>query len=276
MPRAKASNQPRIGFIGAGRMATALARGLIRAQFTDARSIVASDVSDDARKRFAAETDAAAAAANADVVARADIVVLAVKPQHMSAVLDELRQHVTSAHLVVSIAAGVPLKTLAAALGDGARLARVMPNTPCLVQRGASAFATGGAATRADAQLVERLLATVGIAVEVPEHLLDAVTGLSGSGPAYVFEVIEALSDGGVRVGLPRDVATRLAAQTVLGAAEMVLATGDHPAALKDAVTSPGGTTIAGLHELERGGLRAALMNAVVAATHRSQELGGR
>jgi pyrroline-5-carboxylate reductase len=202
------------------------------------------------------------------------VLVLAVKPQSMRGVLDELRPIVKPEQLVISIAAGVPLSALATALGAHVRLVRVMPNTPCLVGQGASAYALGSAATPDDAELAQSLLATVGLAVHVPETLLDAVTGLSGSGPAYAFQVIEALSDGGVCAGLPRDVATRLAAQTLLGAAQMVLSTGQHPGALKDAVASPGGTTIAGLHELERGGLRAALMNAVVAATKRSQELG--
>jgi pyrroline-5-carboxylate reductase len=185
-----------------------------------------------------------------------------------------LKGKVTSQHLVVSIAAGIPLKTLIAGLGPQARLVRVMPNTPCLVGASASGFALGGAATKEDSALVEQLLSAVGVAVPVEEKLLDAVTGLSGSGPAYVYQIIEALSDGGVRVGLPRAVATKLAAQTVLGAAKMVLETEQHPGILKDAVASPGGTTIAGLHELERGGLRAALMNAVESATNRSKELG--
>jgi pyrroline-5-carboxylate reductase len=192
----------------------------------------------------------------------------------MPGVLEELRSLLKPSQLVISIAAGVTLSALSQALGDRVRLVRVMPNTPCLVGQGASGFAMGRAATQEDAALTMSLLSTVGIAVQVPESLLDAVTGLSGSGPAYAFEMIEALSDGGVFAGLPRDVATRLAAQTLLGAAKMVLATGQHPGALKDAVASPGGTTIAGLHELERGGLRGTLMNAVVAATRRSQELG--
>jgi pyrroline-5-carboxylate reductase len=200
--------------------------------------------------------------------------VLAVKPGHAAEVLAEIRAEVQPKHLFISIAAGIPLKMLIASLGSQARLARVMPNSPCLVGAGASAYALGGAATATDGQLVGRLLSTVGIAVELDESLLDAVTGLSGSGPAYVYQEIEALSDGGVLMGLPRDVATRLASQTVLGAAQMVLQTGEPPASLKDAVASPGGTTIAGLHALETGGLRAALMNAVRAATLRSRELG--
>ncbi len=264
----------RVGFIGAGKMATALARGLVAAGFTSADQIVASDVYAAARQQFAAETKSRAVETNAEVVAASQIVILAVKPQQMSGVLAELKGQVTAQHLVISIAAGVPLKTLVAGLGEQTRLVRVMPNTPCLVGASASGFAIGGAATKEDAALVEQLLSAVGVAVSVDEKLLDAVTGLSGSGPAYVYQIIEALSDGGVRVGLPRDVATKLAAQTVLGAAKMVLETGEHPGTLKDAVTSPGGTTIAGLHALERGGLRAALMNAVEAATNRSKELG--
>lgn len=263
-----------VGFIGAGRMATALARGLLDAGFSSSDSLVACDVDPAARLRFQ-ELTGAQAAESADVVwDRSDVVVLAIKPQQMADVLADARSRVTGRHLVVSIAAGVPLRSIAAGLGDHVRIVRVMPNTPCLVGAGAAGFATGGAATAADGELVERLFSTVGIAIPLPEKLLDAVTGLSGSGPAFVYEIIEALSDGGVRVGLPRDVATRLAAQTVLGAARMVLETAEHPAVLKDAVTSPGGTTIAGLHALERGGLRGVLIDAVVAATERSAELG--
>jgi len=255
-------------------MATALARGLLAAGFAAKKDLVASDVLPEARRAFAAETGAGVVDSNAEVLDRSDVVVLAVKPQQMQDVLHEARKHLRAEHLVVSIAAGVKLESLAKALGEKTRMVRVMPNTPCLVGRGASAYALGGAATAEDGQLVERLLSTVGIAVPVPEKLLDAVTGLSGSGPAYVYQVIEALSDGGVLAGLPRDIATRLAAQTVLGAAQMVLETGQHPGALKDAVASPGGTTIAGLQALEAGGLRAALIDAVQKATLRSRELG--
>lgn len=264
----------RIGFLGAGRMATALTSGLIRAGCAKPEDIVASDVHEAARAQFTAATGCNAVATNPEAIVGREVIVLAVKPQHMAGVLDELRASLGEGPLVVSIAAGVTLSTMVKVLGATTRLVRVMPNTPCLVGQGASAFAVGGAATADDAVLVTRLLETVGLAVEVSEPLLDAVTGLSGSGPAYAFQVIEALSDGGVCMGLPRETATRLAAQTLLGAAAMVLESGQHPGQLKDAVASPGGTTIAGLHALERGGLRAALMDAVEAATVRSQELG--
>jgi pyrroline-5-carboxylate reductase len=190
------------------------------------------------------------------------------------AVLEEVRPAITPEHCVVSIAAGVTLDQLAEQLGTDCRLVRVMPNTPCLLGESASAYSPGENASEEDVLLVERLLGAVGKAVRLPEKLLDAVTGLSASGPAFVYVMIEALSDGGVRVGLPRDVATLLAAQTVLGSARMVLETGLHPGALKDMVASPGGTTIAGLHALERGGARAALMDAVEAAARRATELG--
>ena len=264
----------RIGFIGAGQMATALARGFLAAGVATPEHVAACDVSLDAGGRFTEQTGATMGANSAEVLSRAEVIFLAVKPQHMSGVLSDLRPHLKPEHLIVSIAAGVSLTKMLEGLGTTARLIRVMPNTPCLVGSGASAFARGGAASAQDGELVRSLLSTVGLAVEVPEKLLDAVTGLSGSGPAYVYQIIEALSDGGVRVGLPRDVATKLAAQTVLGAAQMVLTTGQHPGTLKDAVTSPGGTTIAGLHALEQGGLRGILMNAVQAATERSQQLG--
>jgi pyrroline-5-carboxylate reductase len=266
----------RVGFLGAGKMATALARGWIRAGLTSSERTLASDPLPAAREGFTAATGARATALNREVVAASDVLVLAVKPQTMPALLDDIRPVVSERHLIVSIAAGVTLRQLADGLGADRRLVRVMPNTPCLVGASASGYAAGDAAMPEDVALVDRLLNAIGRAFPLPEGLLDAVTGLSGSGPAFVYVIIEALSDGGVRVGLPRDVATALAAQTVLGAAKMVLECGAHPAELKDAVASPGGTTIAGLHALERGGLRAALMDAVEAATRRAQELGNR
>lgn len=265
--------QPAIGFLGAGQMATALAQGLIAAGFTRPENIAASDVSETAREAFAKATGATTSQSNKEVVTRSTTVVLAVKPQVAQQVLRELQSVLTPDHLLVSIAAGTPIASLANWCGGRCRVVRVMPNTPCLVGAGASAFSLSEQATPEDADFVQRMLSTVGLALELPERLLDAVTGLSGSGPAYMFQMIEALSDGGVLMGLPRDAATRLAAQTMLGAARMVLETKEHPARLRDSVTSPGGTTIAGLYALEAGAFRASVMSAVQAATERSQEL---
>lgn len=264
----------RIGFLGAGQMATALAKGWATAGLLDLTHSLASDPYPAAREKFQATTGIRATNSNAEVIAAADVLVLAVKPQMMNAVLPEAAATISAKHLVVSIAAGITLKQLAELLGSDTRLVRVMPNTPCLVGASATGYSVGPKATVADGELVGKLFRSVGNAFAVPENLLDAVTGLSGSGPAYVYVMIEALADGGVRVGLPRDIALSLAAQTVFGAAKMVLETGSHPAALKDAVASPGGTTIAGLHALERAGYRAALMDAVEAAAKRAAELG--
>jgi pyrroline-5-carboxylate reductase len=264
----------RVGFLGAGKMATALARGWIAAGLSSSDRLVASDPFPPARQAFSAETGVRSTTDNREVVAGSDVLVLAVKPQSMRGLLTEIAPVVGTRHLVISIAAGVALRQMSDGLGSGRRLARVMPNTPCLIGASASGYALGESATSEDGALVNRLFSAVGRAFQLPENLLDAVTGLSGSGPAFVYLIIEALSDGGVRVGLPREVATVLAAQTVLGAARMVLETGSHPGILKDMVASPGGTTIAGLHALERGGLRGALIDAVQAATLRSIELG--
>ncbi len=262
----------RWGFIGAGKMATAMIRGMIRVG-TPTESISASDPLASIRAALAAETGVATFDTNRAVVAQSDVLVLAVKPQLMAAVLAELRPAIGPEHLVVSIAAGVPLSALAHGLGEGRRIVRVMPNTPALVGEGAAAYCLGPAVRPGDDEIVRGCLEAVGLAYLVPESLLDAVTGLSGSGPAFVYVMIEALADGGVRVGLPRDVAQQLAAQTVLGAAKMVQETGLHPGALKDQVASPAGTTIAGLQALERGGVRSALFDAVEAAYRRSVEL---
>jgi len=270
-----ARNELRFGFLGAGKMATALARGWIAAGLLAPTHCRASDPVPDARRNFAEETGGATHEDNRQVVADSDFLVIAVKPQSMAALLEDIRADIAERHLVVSIAAGVTLRQLADGLGTACRLIRVMPNTPCLVGASAAGYAPAPTATADDIALVDRLLNVVGTAFRLPESLLDAVTGLSGSGPAFVYTVIEALSDGGVRVGLPRDVATALAAQTVLGAARMVLETKLHIGVLKDQVTSPGGTTIAGLQVLERGGLRSSLIDAVEAATRRSKELGG-
>lgn len=211
---------------------------------------------------------------NEEGAAAADVLVLVVKPQDMDGLLGEIRDQMAPGTLVVSLAAGITTEFLESRLPEGSSVVRVMPNTPALVGASASAFALGKSAAPEDAQFVQQLFSSVGVAYQVKESLLDAVTGLSGSGPAYMFVIIEALSDGGVAAGLPREIATKLAAQTMLGSAKMVLETGQHPGALKDMVASPGGTTIEGLHELEKGQVRAALMNAVRAAAEKSKKLG--
>jgi pyrroline-5-carboxylate reductase len=269
---ARGNNVQRIGFLGAGQMATALAQGFVAAGLVEPGNVAAFDPSSAACRNFeTAVPGAKIVASNAEVVALSDLAVLAVKPQHMAAAMEQARMQ-SSGRLFVSIAAGVTISTLAAGLGTD-RVIRVMPNTPALVQCGASALACGPGVSSDDAREVLSLFRSVGLAVELEEKMLDAVTGLSGSGPAFAFVVIEALADGGVRMGLSREAALQLAAQTVLGAARMVLE-GEHPAVLKDRVASPGGTTIAGLKALEDRGIRGALIAAVEAATERSKELG--
>ena len=263
-----------IGFLGAGKMATALAQGFIKSGLVTPRDIIASDPAAAACDSFAKGTGAKITAFNPDVIRFATVLVLAVKPDQIPGVLTEIRPHLTDKQLLISIAAGVTLARMETAAGEGVRLIRVMPNTPALVGASATGYALGQWAQPQDGALAQKLFSSVGVAFAVKETLLDAVTGLSGSGPAYAYLIIEALSDGGVAAGLPREVATRLAAQTLLGSARMVLETGLHPGALKDMVTSPGGTTIEGLHELEKGKLRATLMNAVRAAAEKARKMG--
>jgi pyrroline-5-carboxylate reductase len=267
-------NTLRIGFLGAGKMASALAGGLVKAGLSSPAQVIASDVNADARTGFAKAVGCRVTSSNVEVAEGADILILAVKPDQIAPVLKEMAGHIGDSHLVISIAAGVTISQLESSLREGIRIVRVMPNTPALVGASASAFALNKSASSEDAALAQRIFSAVGVAYQVKESLLDAVTGLSGSGPAYAYLMIEALSDGGVAAGLPREVATKLAAQTLMGAAKMVLETGQHPGALKDMVTSPGGTTIEGLHELERGGVRGALMNAVRAAAEKAKKLG--
>ena len=264
----------RIGFIGCGAMAGALAEGLLAAG-VPADRLAGADPDAARRQHFEETLGIKTVTANAAVVSEADIVVLAVKPAVVSAVLSDLAGTPDLARpLWVSIAAGVPIATLAAALPDGSAVVRAMPNTPALVRAGATAFCANPLASADQVAAAEALFAAVGTTWQAPsESLLDAVTGLSGSGPAYVFLILEALGDAGVRAGLPRDAASQLAAQTVYGAAKLVIESGRHPASLKDQVTSPGGTTIAGLERLEAAGVRAALYDAVAAATARSREL---
>jgi len=254
-------------------MAEALAKGFVTAGVAEWSGTSCTDMSA-ARKELFAGLGAHVCKDNAELVSRSDVVFVAVKPYGVASVLQEVAPLLTADKLVVSIAAGVTLAAIEAAAGGQCRVVRVMPNTPCLVGKTAAALCLGTKASAADKDLVCTLMGAVGLCHVVDEKLLDAVTGLSGSGPAYVFMMIEAMADGGVAAGLPREVALSLAAQTVAGSAEMVLGTGKHPGALKDQVTSPGGTTIAGVHELERAGMRAAFMNAVTAASRRSAELG--
>jgi len=255
-------------------MATALARGFIQAKRVAARQVVGSDPDPVARARFGKETGARTVSRNAEVLDQANVLLLAVKPAQVDEVLAELRPAFTSAHLLVSIAAGVPLSRLESALPPGARVVRVMPNTAALVGASATAFAPGQHATRADTALVQRLFSAVGLALPIQEALLDAVTGLSGSGPAYVCAFLEALVDGGVAGGLPRSTAHQLALQTLLGTAKLLKERDLHPAMLREMVTSPGGTTIEGLHALADGAFHGVVMNAVRRATEKAARLG--
>ncbi len=265
----------KLGVIGCGKMGTALIQGAIRAGVVSASDVIGCDLYEKSREAFAGATGSRVTADMDAVVAASEVILLCTKPHDVPAALaNAVVVAAGENRLVISIAAGVTLAALEALTAENLRIVRAMPNTPALVGHGAAGFCLGARANPADAATAQSLLAAVGLAVEVPERLMDAVTGLSGSGPAYIYVVIDALADGGVRAGIPRADAVRLAAQTVMGAAAMVLETGEHPAVLKDMVTSPGGTTIAGLAVLERQGLRSALIEAVGAATQRAAELG--
>ena len=265
----------KIGFIGAGQMATALSRGFVASPEADVGPTISFfDPSPEACANFSESISAATLLADAaQVVATADIVFLAVKPQILPAVLDSIAAAVTTDVLLVSIAAGVTLDVICGRTGSD-RVIRVMPNTPCLVGKAATAFSPAQGATATDCAAVQNLLDSVGITYQLPEQCLDAVTGLSGSGPAYIYTIVQALCGGGVAMGLPEDVALQLAAQTAIGAAEMILQTGLPPQQLIDQVTSPGGTTLAGLKVMHDEEISATIIKAVQAATNRSIELG--
>lgn len=264
----------RIAFIGAGQMAEAMIRGIINIGLRLPEHIVVSDIRPERPQELARGLDVVPADSNAEAAQVAEIVFLAVKPRDVKEALLSIAPILDERHLLISIAAGVSLKTIESPLKQGVRCFRTMPNTPATVGAGATAISGGTWVNEADIREVKVLFQAVGSVVEVPERLLDAVTGLSGSGPAYIFTVIEALADAGVQQGLPRATSQVLAAQTVYGAAKLVLESGVHPATLRDQVVSPAGTTIAGLAALEAKGLRSAFMEAVAAATRRAKELG--
>jgi pyrroline-5-carboxylate reductase len=263
----------KIAVIGAGNMGEALIAGVLASKAAAPDEIHATDVVSERLDQIKARYGIRTGTDNSAAASWCEILILAVEPQVLDHVLDDLRAVLTEAKLVLSVAAGYPIVRIVSHLTPGVRVVRCMPNTPSAVQAGISALAWGSAVSDEDQRFARAIFESVGGVVVVEERLMDAVTGLSGSGPAYVFLIIEALADGGVKMGLPRDTALGLAAQTVFGAAQMVQETGEHPGRLKDRVTSPGGTTIAGLHELERGCLRTSLMDAVEAATRRSREL---
>jgi len=267
------SNDKTIGFIGAGNMAEAMIRGLLRGGDFAIAQIAASGPREE-RMRELRDTYGIYATTDNKVPAASEIVVLSVKPQILSRVLDEVGSTISPDALVISIAAGVPVAAIQVRLASGTRVVRAMPNTPALVDAAATALARGDHARESDLEDARRIFDAIGTTVILDESQMDAVTGLSGSGPAYVFLILEALADAGVKVGLSRRTSQLLAAQTVLGSAKLLLETNEHPGLLKDMVTSPGGTAITGLHTLEAGGVRTTLMNAVEAATIRSRELG--
>ncbi len=265
---------PKIAFLGAGNMAEALVAGIVKAKLSEPAGLLATDISPTRLEVLRERYHIQVGSQNSDAVLWADVIILCVKPQVMNEVLTGIQSSLSEKQLVISVAAGVSMKGIQDKIGQTIPLVRAMPNTPAVIQEGVTALAGCSGLSLENLKVAQDIFESVGQVVVVDEPLMDAVTGLSGSGPAYVYLAIEALIDGGVKVGLPRNVAHILAVQTVLGAAKMVRETGEHPALLKDRVTSPGGTTIAGLQRLEEGGLRATLIEAVEAATHRSSELG--
>ncbi len=263
----------RVAFLGAGNMGAAIMRGLLRAGLPAAQ-LSATVRREERRAEVERTWGVQATLDNLQAARDAEVLVLSVKPQALDRLLTTIAPAVDHSKLIISVAAGVPIAAIERRLGAGARIVRAMPNTPSLVGAGATALSAGEHATAGDLALATAMFDSVGLTTVVDEALLDAVTGLSGSGPAYIFLIIEALSDAGVKVGLSRHQALKLAAQTVLGSAQLLLETNAHPGQLKDQVTSPGGTAIAGLHTLEAGGLRTTLINAVEVATHRARALG--
>lgn len=262
-----------LGLIGVGNMGTALLKGILSSNTIDKEKTIIYDVREEVIKNRIQEFNVKAVSSNTELVQQVKFIIIAVKPQNIDSVLEEIGPKLSEDQILISIAAGVTLDYIKKFIGKNIGLVRVMPNTPALVGEGASAIAHNKNVTENDLKYVKKILNSVGKVVELEEKHIDAVTGLSGSGPAYVFIIIEALADGGVKMGLPRNIALKLAAQTVLGSAKMVIETGMHPGELKDMVASPGGTTITALHELEKGNLRATLISAVEAATLKSKSM---
>jgi len=263
-----------VGILGTGNMGEALIHGLLYGHLCRPEQIFCSDVRVERLKAIREKYGVKSTSHNVEVVKQSDIVILAVKPQIMKQVVGEIAKYLDLSKLIISIAAGVPLDAIEACARKDLKLIRVMSNICVSVREGVSAIAGGKHALKEDLLMAKTIFDSVGKSLFIEEDLLDAVTGLSGSGPAYIFLIIDALADAGVKVGLSRDDALILAPQTVLGAAKMLIETGEHPGKLKDMVTSPGGTAIAGLHTLEEGGLRTTLINAVEVATQRSKALG--
>jgi pyrroline-5-carboxylate reductase len=263
-----------VGILGTGNMGEALIHGLLYGHLCRPEQVFCSDVRPERLKAIREKYGVKSTSHNVEVVKQSDIVILAVKPQIMKQVVEEIAKYLDLSKLIISIAAGVPLDAIEACARKDLKLIRVMPNICVSVRDGVSAIAAGKHATKDDLMMAKTIFDSVGKSLFIEEYLLDAVTGLSGSGPAYIFLIVDAMADAGVKVGLSRDDALILASQTVLGAAKMLIETGEHPGKLKDMVTSPGGTAIAGLHTLEEGGLRTTLINAVEVATQRARVLG--
>jgi len=266
--------QAEVGIIGGGRMGEAMIRGFIQSKILSPSKIQVLEVIPERVSFLKTQYGIRPAKDLEEVCKTSSVIILAVKPQNISQVLKALKGHINARHLVISIAAGIPIRLLTKELGKKMRIIRSMPNTPALALQGITALCAGGSAKTADLKKAEELFKVLGETVKVEEQHMDAVTGLSGSGPAYIFLVAEALMDAGVGVGLPREVSRKLVVQTLLGSAVLLSESGGRPVELKEQVTSPGGTTIAGLHVLERGGIKGLFMDAVRAATERSRELG--
>lgn len=267
----------KIGFIGAGNMASALIKGILKARLVESDYVSASDI--DIEKLDSLKNEYGINVIfkeNEKLVSESDIIILSVKPQIFEKILKEIAPKLNKSKLIITIAAGISTEFIEHVVGKELKIVRAMPNTPALILEGATAIAPGLHAEEEDLRIAHKIFDAVGKVAIVDESQMDAVTGLSGSGPAYVFMIIEALSDAGVKMGLSRNVAMKLAAQTVMGAAKLQIETDMHPGRLKDMVTSPGGTAIAGIHTLEQGGLRTTLINAVESATKRSIELGSK